>query len=82
MVRVDRASKGIISRAAQLRGVSASDYVRTVVVSQARRDIEEERTRTITLSPEDQLAFWKALSTPASLTRRQKALGRIMRGER
>jgi uncharacterized protein (DUF1778 family) len=82
MVRVDRTSKGIITRAAQLRGVSASDYVRSVVVSQARRDLEEQRTRTIALSPEDQLAFWNALSAPVSLTRRQKALGRLMRGER
>ncbi len=81
MVRVDRASKSVISRAAQLRGVSASDYVRSVVVSQARRDIEEQRTRTISMSPKDQLAFWLALSSPVSLTRRQKALGRLMRGE-
>lgn len=82
MVRVDRASKGVITRAARLRGVSASDYVRTVVVAQARRDLEEARTRTITLTPDQQLAFWLALHEPASLTARQRALGRIMRGER
>jgi uncharacterized protein (DUF1778 family) len=82
MVRVDRESKGVITRAAKLRGVSASDYVRSVVVSQARRDIEEQRTRTITMSASAQLAFWQALNAPVSLTRRQKALGRMMRGER
>ena len=82
MVRVDRESKGVITRAAKLRGVSASDYVRSVVVSQARRDIEEQRTRTIIMNAQDQLAFWRALNAPVSLTRRQKALRSIIRGER
>ncbi|MEZ4314163.1 MAG: DUF1778 domain-containing protein [Polyangiaceae bacterium] len=81
MVRVDRPSKDIITRAARIRGVSASDYVRSVVVAQARREVEEARTRTILLTPEEQLAFWQALDRPAPLTPRQKKLGRIMRGE-
>lgn len=81
MVRVDRSSKLVIARAARIRGVSASDYVRSVVVAQARREVDEARTRTIVLTPEEQLAFWQALEQPASLTPRQRELGRIMRGE-
>ena len=82
MVRVDPSSKQVIARAARIRGVSASDYVRSVVVAQARREVDEARTRTIVLTPEEQLAFWQALEQPASLTPRQRELGRLMRGGR
>ena len=80
MVRVDPASKTVVARAATLRGVSTSDYVREVVVAQARREVAEARTRTIVLSPEDQLAFWRALHEPIVLTKRQRELSRLMRG--
>jgi hypothetical protein len=56
-------------------------YVRSVVAAQARRDLQEAKTRTIVLSAEDQLAFWNALHEPAPLTKRQRDLGRVMRGE-
>jgi uncharacterized protein (DUF1778 family) len=82
MVRVDAPSKLVIGRAARLRGVSASDYVRLVVVAQARRDLDEAQSRTIRLSPADQRVFWQALQEPAAPTPRQRALGRLMRGER
>jgi uncharacterized protein (DUF1778 family) len=82
MIRVDRASKGIIAKAARLRGVSTSDYVRTVVVTEARREVKESESQTLTLSPQDQLAFWQALHAPQPLTKRQRELGRLMRGER
>jgi uncharacterized protein (DUF1778 family) len=82
MIRLDRSSKGAITKAARLRDVSVSDYVRSVVVAQARRELDEVRTRSIALSPADQLAFWNALTAPVVLTRRQKALGRLMRGAR
>jgi uncharacterized protein (DUF1778 family) len=82
MIRVDRASKGVIAKAARLRGISASDYVRSVVVTQARREIKEAESQTISLSAEDQLAFWQALNADVKLTVRQRALGKLMRGER
>jgi len=82
MVRVDSPSKKVITRAARLRGVSASDYVRSVVLAQAQRDVEEARLGTITLSPEQQLAFWQALHEPVRLSPRQRKLGRMMRGDR
>lgn len=80
MVRVDRPSKSVIARAARLRGVSASDYVRSVVVAHARRELEESRARTLKLTAAEQLAFWSALHEPVSLTLRQRELGRLMRG--
>ena len=82
MVRVDRASKALITSAAGMRGSSTSDSVRTVVVGHARRELEEARTKVIVLSPDEQLAFWTALQKPAKLTKRQRRLGELMRGER
>ena len=82
MVRLDPGSKKIVTRAARLRGVTASDYVRTTVVAQARRDVDEAGARVIRLSAEEQLEFWRALQAPAPLTTRQRRLGRLMRGER
>ncbi|MBW3540831.1 MAG: DUF1778 domain-containing protein [Planctomycetes bacterium] len=81
MVRLDEDSKAYLSRAAELRRVSVSDYVRMVTVSQARREVEDARRNTISLTPEEQLAFWKALNAPPRLTPAQRELGRLMRGE-
>lgn len=82
MVRIDEESKRYLVRAAEIRRISVSDYVRTVTVAQARREVESERERTIALSPEEQLAFWNALQSPAELTEAQKELGALMRGEK
>jgi|JI10StandDraft_1071094.scaffolds.fasta_scaffold133647_2 uncharacterized protein (DUF1778 family) len=82
MVRVDSASKALITSAAGMRGISTSDYVRTVVVGQARRELEEARTKAIVLSADEQLLFWTALHKPGRLTKRQRKLGELMRGER
>lgn len=81
MVRLDEESKSYIAEAAKLRRISVSDYVRTVTVPQARREVESSRERTIFLDPEKQLAFWNALHEPTRLTPAQKRLGALMRGE-
>lgn len=81
MVRLDVDSKAAIAQAAELRGISVSDYVRTITVAQARREVAAARERTIALSPGEQLAFWQALQSPPKLTRAQKRLGKLMRGE-
>ena len=81
MVRLDEESKECLSRAAKLRGISLSDYVRAVTVPQARREVQAAQEQTISLTPEEQLAFWKALAEPAKLTEAQRRLGAIMRGE-
>ncbi len=81
MVRLDEEGKDVLARAAGLRRISVSDYVRQVTVAQARKEVEAAEDRTIALTPDEQLAFWTALSEPAKLTPAQKRLGRLMRGE-
>jgi len=80
MVRLDQRSKAALSKAAKLRQVSVSDYVRLVTVPQAEREIEAQEQQTILLSPTEQLAFWQALQAPPQLTAAQQELGRLMRG--
>jgi uncharacterized protein (DUF1778 family) len=79
MVRLDQDSKSVLVQAAELRGISLSDYVRTVTVAQARREVDAAVTQTIALTPDEQLAFWTALSEPVKLTAAQKRLGALMR---
>jgi uncharacterized protein (DUF1778 family) len=81
MVRFDDDSKTCLSQAAKLRGISLSDYVRTVTVPQARREVLAAREQTLAMTPEEQLAFWNALAAPPTPTVPQKRLGAIMRGE-
>jgi uncharacterized protein (DUF1778 family) len=81
MVRLDQESKGYLSQAAELRRISVSDYVRLVTVAQARREVLAAREQTIVLSPEEQLAFWKALNELPRLTSSQRRLASMMRGE-
>jgi uncharacterized protein (DUF1778 family) len=81
MVRLDEESKGFLTRAAALRRISVSDYVREVTVAQARKEVLAAGEQTIALTPEEQLAFWNALNETPRLTRAQKRLGRVMRGE-
>lgn len=81
MVRLDEASKSCIAKAAELRHISISDYVRSVVVTQAEREVQEAGQQVIVLAPHEQLAFWNALNESPELTGAQKALGALMRGE-
>jgi len=81
MVRLDTDSKDVLARAAELRGISVSDYVRQVTVAQARKEVEAATGQTIVMTAEEQLAFWTALNTPVKLTAAQKKLGKLMRGE-
>ena len=81
VVRLDEESKRFLTRAAELRHISVSDYVRQVMVAQAQREVQAAEAHTIVLTPEEQLAFWNALNEPVRLTEAQKRLGAIMRGE-
>jgi uncharacterized protein (DUF1778 family) len=81
MVRLDEESKACLARAAELRRVSVSDYVRTVTVAQARREVLAAGERTLTLTPDEQQAFWNALNETPTLTDAQRRLGAMMRGE-
>ncbi len=80
MVRLDEESKAQLAEAARLRQISVSDYVRTVTVAQARREVRAAREHTVSLTPEEQMAFWKALNVTPRLTEAQRRLGALMRG--
>ncbi|MBX9678110.1 MAG: DUF1778 domain-containing protein [Gemmataceae bacterium] len=81
MVRLDESSKAALKQAAELRRLTVSDYVRQVTVAQAEREVSAASDRVIRMTPSEQLEFWTALANPKPLTRRQKKLGKIMRGE-
>jgi uncharacterized protein (DUF1778 family) len=81
MVRLDEESKTYLARAAELRRISISDYVREVTVAQARREVLAAREQVIALTAEEQLAFWNALNQTPKLTEAQRKLGALMRGE-
>jgi uncharacterized protein (DUF1778 family) len=81
MVRLDAESKQVLTDAAELRRISVSDYVRTVTIAQARREVASARDQTILLTPDEQLAFWQALQAAPKLTPAQKRLAALMRGE-
>ena len=81
MVRLDEQAKALLQAAAELRQVSVSDYVRSVMVQQASRELSAAQSQTIAMTPDEQLQFWQALSKPPKLTKAQKKLGKVMRGE-
>jgi uncharacterized protein (DUF1778 family) len=80
MVRLDKESKAFLTKAAALRRLSVSDYVRTITIAQARKDVEAAQSNVLSLSPQEQLDFWNALHEPVKLTPAQKKLGRVMQG--
>jgi hypothetical protein len=51
-----------------------------VMVPQARREVLAAREKIISLTPDGQLAFWRALNAPLRLTDAQRQLGAAMRG--
>ena len=61
---------------------SPNDNPNAASLSQVRRAVGTSSSPTISLTPDEQLAFWTALSVPATLTKRQRELGKIMRSER
>jgi uncharacterized protein (DUF1778 family) len=80
MVRLDDESKSFLAQAAQLRRISVSDYVRTVTVAQARKEVLAAREQIVALAPAEQLAFWTALNDVPFLTDAQRWLATTMRG--
>ncbi len=81
MVRLDEQSKTYLSQAAELRHISVSDYVRTVTVAQAIKEVKAAREQTISLTAEEQLEFWLALEAKPVLSKAQKRLGAEMRAK-
>jgi uncharacterized protein (DUF1778 family) len=82
LVRFDARAKALVRRAAQARGLSVSDYVRSRIVPLAERDLSEATTGVLRLNRDDQVALWRALQHPPRPTPAQKALGRLVRSVR
>lgn len=81
MVRMDAASKATLAKAAELRRVSVSDYVRQITLAQAEREVAAAAASRIVLTAAEQLAFWEALTRPVVLSAPKKELGQLLRGE-
>jgi len=79
-VRLSQHNKSCLKKAAKLRHMSVSDYIRTVTMPQAKREIQAAREQVVALTRDEQRAFWKALNQTPVLTTAQRRLGAIMRG--
>ena len=79
LVRFDRGAKAMVQRAASLRGLNVSDYVRSRILPLAKQDLDEANTGVLRLPREAQIAFWQALQQLPAPTRRQRKLGRLVR---
>jgi uncharacterized protein (DUF1778 family) len=60
--RMDRQTKVLIERAAQLEGRKVTEYCLTALAETARRTIEQHET--LVLSDKDRKVFFDALMTP------------------
>jgi uncharacterized protein (DUF1778 family) len=80
-MRLDDESKAAIAKAAALRGINITDYIRAVLVGQARREVDAAEQHVFRPTADEQLLLWQALESPPPLSDRQRRLGRLMRGE-
>jgi uncharacterized protein (DUF1778 family) len=79
--RMSKEQKSLIQRAANLRKMAVSDYLRQVLVPMAERELKGADRQVIEMTAVEQTAFWQALEQPVKLTSAQRRLGRILRGE-
>ena len=74
-------NKSIIVKAAKLRAIPTSDYMRSVLLEHARKEVQNAENEVLQLTADEQLKFWGALDSSESLTESQVDLGKLMRGE-
>lgn len=79
--RLTAAEKRIVVKAARLRRLGFSAYLRVVLVPMAQREVDGAEQNVIALTPDEQLAFWRALEQPVELTPAQRKLARLMKGK-
>lgn len=81
-IQLSETAQQILRELAEQTGQSMTSVLDKALNAYRRKllfeQLPDERW-TIRLSPEDQLAFWKALNEPVQLTEAQKRLGAIMR---
>lgn len=79
--RMTEEQKSVIQKAAEHRRMAVSEYIRLMVVEQARREVEANEHNVYDLTADEQLELWELINAPVKLTAKQKKMGRIMRGE-
>ena len=79
LVRLETGSKRVVQRAAGLRGLTLSDYVRSRILALAQQDVDEAETGVLKLPRDAQMVFWQALQHPPAPTEAQRALGKLIR---
>lgn len=79
--RLDPKSKQAVIQAAKLRHVGLSDYIRLVLVPTAKKEVEQAKNQVLQMTADEQERFWLALQAPVKLTKAQRKLGKIMRGD-
>jgi len=79
--RIQPENKEIIVKAAKLRDIPLSDYIRSVTLEQARKEVASQENLILQLTAEEQLNFWQAIDNEPVLTKKQKELGKLMKGE-
>lgn len=78
-VRLKEENKDVIVKAASLRHIPTSDYIRTVVLAQATKEVKAAENEILRLTEAEQLVFWNALQAPVKLTEGQKRLRKVIR---
>ena len=79
--RMKPENKNIIVKAAKLRDIPTSDYIRSVLLEHARKEVQSAENEVLQLTADEQLTFWSALDRATPLTTAQIDLGKLMRGE-
>lgn len=79
--RINSENKSLIVQAAKLREIPVSDYMRLVLIDQARKEVTSNDQQVLQLTADEQIEFWNALDKPKGLTKAQKELGKLIKGE-
>ena len=79
--RINSENKSLIVQAAKLREIPVSDYMRLVLIDQARKEVTSNDQQVLQLTADEQIEFWNALDNPKGLTKAQKELGKLIKGE-
>lgn len=77
--RLDPVSKSFLEKAAKLRGISQTDYLKAILIPFAKQEVLDAEKGGLKLSKSEQIEFWNALNEPVKLTKNQKRLSKKMK---
>ena len=72
--RLDPEEKGLIVKAAKLRGISQTDYLKAILIPFAKQELSDAEQGGVKLSKDEQELFWKALNKRVVLGKKQKEM--------